>query len=336
MRHHGLRLLVMALAVTGALGAATPKDRATYRRPQAIPAPADNAPLPARVALGKMLFFDPRLSGSGWISCASCHNPAFDWTDGLPTALGDGMNRLPRATPTLVNVAYDTIFMWDGRAPTLEAQALGPITAKGEMDQNLDSLVSKLRSIAGYRALFARAYPNEPISGTTVAKAIASFERTLVATESPFDRWLDGDDAAMSDSAQRGFALFKGKAQCATCHEGFNFTDNGFHNIGVKTLPGGKPDIGRYAQRPVKSMKGAFKTPTLRDVALTAPYMHNGAYTTLAEVIDHYDRGGGDADDLDPNMKPLHLTAREKRDLVAFLRSLTGAPRAVTVPQLPQ
>jgi cytochrome c peroxidase len=183
--------------------------------------------------------------------------------------------------------------------------------------------------------MFAKAYPGEPISGKTIGKAIASFERTLLSTESPFDRWLRGDKSALDASAARGFEVFRTTGNCETCHSGFNFTDNGFHNIGVRDAPG-KEDVGRFSQRKLALMKGAFKTPTLRDVALTAPYMHNGTYRTLEEVVDHYDRGGDVKDNLSPNMKPIRLSAQDKADLVAFMRSLTGKPMQITVPQLPQ
>jgi cytochrome c peroxidase len=296
----------------------------------------DNAITPARVELGKMLFFDPRLSGSQWISCASCHNPALGWSDGLPTAIGVGMKKLPRRTPTILNVAYNTVFMWDGRAASLEDQAVGPIKNKDEMDLDMEILVERLVAIPGYAAAFERAYPGEGITEKTIAKALASFERTVVSAESPFDRWRAGNEKAVDDSAKRGFKLFTGKAKCDTCHEGANFTDNGFHNIGLKTPKGMSEDVGRYAQRKVKINKGAFKTSTLRDVELTAPYMHNGIYQTLEEVLDHYDRGGDVKDNLDPNMEPLNLTAQEKQDLLAFLKSLTGKPMHVMIPQLPR
>lgn len=306
---------------------AAPED---YQRPE-LRVPRDNALTPERIALGKALFFDPRLSGSNWISCATCHNPALGWSDGLPTAVGHGMQVLARATPTILNTAYNRKQFWDGRSPTLEHQALGPIEAAGEMNQPLAGLIPKLKAIAGYTTLFERAYPGEGISESTIAKAIAAFERTIVSTEAPFDRWISGEAGAISDAAKRGFALFEGKANCIACHQKFNFVDDGFHNIG---LPG-TDDPGRYALVKVDVLKGAFKTPTLRDITLTAPYMHNGVYATLAEVIDHYDAGGVNKTNLDPNMKPLALTASEKTDLIEFLKTLTGTPIEVTVPILP-
>jgi cytochrome c peroxidase len=254
------------------------------------------------------------------------------WSDGLATGMGDGMKRLKRATPTILNAAFLPSLMWDGRAPSLEAQALGPIQADVEMNMDMPGLMKKLSQIDGYRLMFEQAYPGEGISEKAIGKAIAAYERTVLSTESPFDRWRKGKPGPMTASAKRGFELFTGmKANCVACHQGFNFTDNGFHNIGLKETS----DIGRYEHRKVAVLKGAFKTPTLRDVALTAPYMHNGLYRTLEEVVEHYDRGGDVKDNLDPHMKPLNLSAREKADLVAFMRSLTGKPMKVAIPQLP-
>jgi cytochrome c peroxidase len=325
----------MATTVIFAMGAASPEaSRDRYLRPAEAPAPADNQLTPDRVQLGRALFFDPRLSGSNWISCATCHNPGLGWSDGLPTGWGHGMKKLGRATPTILNTAFNPIQMWDGRKSTLEDQALGPIGADAEMNQPLPELVAKLSKIDGYRSMFKKAYPSEGISEVTIAKAIASFERTVISTESPFDRWRMGDAQAISESAKRGFETFTGKANCQACHSGFNFTDNGFHNIGVKN--DGAEDVGRFAQRPVASLKGAFKTPTLRDIALTAPYMRNGAYRTLEEVVEHYDRGGDLKENLSPEIKPLHLSTQEKADLVEFMKSLTGKPMQVALPQLPQ
>ena len=339
-----MRVLLPLVAVTALVAAcssavnAPPPTAAVsadpWLRPAAVPFTEGNEPNSARIELGRTLFFDPRLSGSNMISCAWCHNPARGWTDGQATAIGHGFKRLGRATPTILNTAYNPLQMWDGRKPTLEDQALGPIGSPDEMNLPLDKMVSKLSAIPGYKALFDAAYPGEGISQQTVGKAIASFERTVVSTSAPFDRWRHGDSHAMSESAQHGFALFVGKANCSLCHQGFNFTDNGFHNIGVRSLTDTE-DEGRFAHRKVKVNKGAFKTPTLRDIELTAPYMHNGYYKTLEEVVDHYDRGGDSKANLDPNMKPLGLSPGEKSDLVAFMKALTGTPQRIEVPTLP-
>ena len=227
-------VLAIFLGILSGLVQADPAPKESYLRPAAVPAPADNQVTSERVELGKDLFFDPRLSGSGWISCATCHNPTLGWSDGLPTAIGHGMRVLSRASPTLLNAAYQRKQMWDGRFRSLEEQALGPIGAPGEMNGNPDELVAKLKTMPGYVSLFDRAYPGEGITKDTLAKAIASFERTVVSGEAPFDRWIKGDEKAISASAKHGFALFEGKANCNACHQGFDFMDDGFHNIGLK------------------------------------------------------------------------------------------------------
>jgi cytochrome c peroxidase len=331
-----LRILLTWAVVTISLPA--PYARAAssdWQRPAAVPAPAGNEPTVERIELGRALFFDPRLSAKGVMSCASCHNPALGWSDGRPTAVGHDMKILARATPTIVNAAFNPLQMWDGRKASLEAQALGPFESANEQNLPLPELEARVRGISGYAPLFARAYPGEPVTSETIAKAIASFERTVVADDAPFDRWLAGDEAAMSVSAKRGFELFAGKANCALCHQGFNFTDNGFHNIGLAETAE-TPDLGRFAHKRIAVLKGAFKTPTLRNIALTAPYMHNGAYATLADVIDHYARGGDAVDNLSANMKPFELSAREKQQLIDFLQALTSEPQPVAPPSLPQ
>ena len=329
---------VVAMAFSGfsplATGAAA--ERADlYVRPAVAPAPADNPLTPARAELGKSLFFDPRLSGSNWISCATCHNPGLGWSDGLPKSVGHGMKPLRRGSPSILNVAFNPIQMWDGRSPNFEMQALIPIETPGIMAQSMPALVKKLEPIQGYRQLFEKAYPGEGISGSTIVKALASFQRTVLSTVSPFDRWRKGNGQAVSASAKRGFALFEGKANCVKCHSGFNFTDNGFHNIGLEIVSD-DDDPGRFGQRKVPIAKGAFKTPSLRDVALTAPYMHHGIYATLEEVVEHYDRGGVVKDNVSPNIVPLNLSTQDKADLVAFMKSLTGTPARVVLPHLPQ
>jgi len=330
-----LRMMIWGVFIglgIGAVTTTTANISSEYYRPQIIPAPADNFPTQERVDLGKNLFFDPRLSGSNWISCGTCHNPALGWSDGLPTAIGDGQKVLGRATPTIINTALNVLQMWDGRFRSLEQQALGPIGAPGEMHQDVDKLLEELNKIAGYKQLFEKAYPGEGITKDTIAKAIASFERTIISSDAPFDEWVKGDKNALSTAAVRGFKLFEGKAKCSKCHSGYNFTDNGFHNIGLNDTS----DQGRFAVRKVRINKGAFKTPTLREIAKTAPYMHNGAYESLSQVIDHYNRGGVTKESLDPNITPLNLNVQEKSDLVAFLNSLSGKPMNITIPELPQ
>ncbi len=327
--------LVAAFCLHASLVAATPMAMGTsYLRPAAPPAPSNNATTPPRTDLGQKLFFDPRLSGSGWISCATCHNPSLGWSDGLALGVGEGMKKLKRHTPTILNSAYNKLQMWDGRFASLEEQALGPIGSADEMNMDMGMLVERLQAIGGYKPLFERAYPGEGITKETIAKAIAAYERTIVSGESPFDRWQKGNAGAVSAAARRGFELFAGKGNCVACHQGHNFSDDGFHNVGVKGLEG-FDDPGRFAKVAVNVMRGAHKTPSLRDVAITAPYMHNGAYSSLHQVVEMYNRGGDAKEYLDPNIKPLNLTAREVDDLVEFMKSLTGKPLAVVLPQLP-
>jgi cytochrome c peroxidase len=327
-------LLLIGLTLGLACGSVVASSKEAWRRPEIAPMPHDNQLNPLRAELGRALFFDPRLSAKGVMSCASCHNPALGWSDGRPTAVGHDMKILSRATPTIVNSAFSPLLMWDGRKGSLEDQALGPFESVDEQNLPLEELEKRVSGIAGYVSMFDHAYPGEAITRKTIAKAIASFERTILSQDSAFDRWIAGDENALFAPAKRGFDLFNGKAQCALCHQGFNFTDNGFHNIGVKESAG-VVDMGRFAQRKLPALRGAFKTPTLRDIELTAPYMHNGAYQTLEQVLEHYVRGGDVKENLDANMKPLDLTEQEKHDLLEFMRSLTSAPQPILLPNLP-
>ena len=317
-----------------AVTALEPTDavRVEYAWPRAVPYPADNIHTPAREALGKALFFDPRLSGSQWISCATCHNPALGWEDGLPTAIGHGMEVLGRKTPTILNLAWAPQLFWDGRAYSLEEQALGPIEAAGEMNLPLDQMVARVAAISGYQDMFEAAYPGEGVSEATVGKAIATYERTIVSGTAPFDRWVGGDRNAVSDAAKRGFALFTGRANCAACHSGPRFTDDSFHDIGVVG-----DDMGRADLIPgVPILEYAFKTPTLRNIAQRAPYMHNGSEATLADVIDLYALGGREhRPSLSNEMRPFDASDRDRADLVAFLESLTSRDAPVVLPVLP-
>jgi cytochrome c peroxidase len=309
--------------------------KALYKRPAKIPYPDDNKYSKAREELGKTLFFDPRLSGSNMISCGSCHNPSFSWGDALPKGVGHGHKTLGRRTPTILNLAWTEKLMWDGRANGLEEQALGPIQADVEMNMPLagdEGLLKKLQSISGYKPLFDRAYPGEGITDKTIAKAIATFERGIVSGEAPFDRFIKGDEKAISDNAKRGFALFNGKAQCFQCHSGWSFSDGSFYDIGVNS-----DDIGRSKILDTPSMQHAFKTPGLRNVALRHPYMHDGSEKSLEEVIDLYNQGGRvKRASISSLMKPLGLNDGEKQDLVAFLKTLTSKDKAIDLPTLPR
>ncbi len=294
--------------------------------------PENNQLTPERIELGQALFFDPRLSGSNQMSCATCHNPSLYWTDGLPKAIGRKSQPLQRATPTIVNVGHLRRLFWDGRAKTLEEQATGPIKSSIEMNQDIHALIKELYAIPGYVNLFEKAYPGEGITESTIGKALASFQRTIVSSyNSPFDRWISGEESALSEAAKRGFRLFDGKARCSVCHQGQNFTDGSFHNIGLNS----GEDLGRYEFIKVNVMKGAFKTPTLREIARTAPYMHNGEYQTLEQVIEHYVKGGVVKTNLSPDMKAVKLTKQEQNDLVEFLKALSEKIQPISVPILP-
>jgi cytochrome c peroxidase len=306
--------------------------KALYRRPATIPFPKDNPYTPEKAALGKRLYFDTRLSVSSAQSCASCHSPSFGWGDGLAVGVGHGMQKLGRRSPTVINAAWGGIFMWDGRLATLEEQALGPIQSAGEMNMPLEQLMKRLESIVEYKPMFVRVFPQEGMTVKTLAKAVATYERTVVSERAPFDAWIEGDQKAISEEAKRGFVLFNGKAQCAACHEGWNFTNDGFQDIGLPS-----DDIGRGKFVPgVIKMEHAFKTPGLREIVRRTPYMHDGSLATLEQVVDHYDHGGVDRPSRSDLMRPLGLAAQEKTDLVAFLKTLTSDLTPTAAPVLPR
>lgn len=300
-----------------------------------VPVPKSNPMTPEKALLGKQLFFDLRLSKNNAISCATCHDPKLGYGDGLPRAIGYTHVELGRNSPPLYTTAYQNLWFWDGRARSLEEQALMPVQAPDEMNQDLPGLVLKLQGISGYVRQFQRVFRDPAITPENVAKAIATFLRTIVPGESPADRFFKGEKAALSPSARQGLELFEGKAQCILCHNGPNLTDDGFHNIGVPPAGPLKEDLGRYQVVALPALKGAFKTPSLRMVSRTAPYMHNGVFGTLDEVIEFYDRGGDIKDNLASEMKPLNLTTQEKKDLKAFLLALTGPEAPVEYPKLP-
>jgi len=308
------------------------KLKEDYRRPYSIPFPKENPYTATKAALGKSLYFDTRLSGANLLSCASCHSPAYGWGDGQPKGVGHGMKQLGRRSPTIVNAAYGQVFMWDGRAPSLEEQALGPIKTDVEMNMPVEKLIEKLQGIAEYGPLFQAAFPGEGMSLDHVAKAIATYERTVVSGYAPFDAWIDGNEKAISPDAKRGFALFNTKAACAKCHSGWNFTDDSFHDIGLPDA-----DIGRGKFLPnVVKMQQAFKTPGLREISRRGPYMHNGSIATIDAVIDHYNDGGINRPSRSALIQPIGLTKQEKSDLVAFLKTLTSDMDPTIVPTLPR
>ena len=245
---------------------ASAEVKAAFRRPDVIPFPKDNPYTPEKATLGKMLFFDTRLSRDRNLSCASCHNPSFGWEVPFAKAIGAGGKPLGRHAPTAINQAWSKQMFWDGRAPSLEAQARGPIETPAEMDLPMSKAVERFKAVEGYRKAFEKAFPNEGLTESTILKAIATYERTIVTGDTPFDRWLRGDAKALSTSAANGFALFNGKGQCASCHTGWNFTDDKFHDIGLAT-----PDPGRMGVTKSSSDEHAFKTPSLREITARAP-----------------------------------------------------------------
>lgn len=314
-----------------------PADFKHWMLPAKPPYPSDNQPTAARIALGKQLFFDPRVSRDGNMSCASCHNPSLGWSDGLATARGFNGQLLGRASPSIVNSAYNTIQMWDGRKRNLEEQAIGPLEAAAEMNTDFERFFNWINNNPGYKKAFAEAYPNEPIGPKTFQKAIAAYERTIVSRTSAFDQWVSGKKNAMTKQQLRGLSVFMSpqKGNCVICHSPPNFTDNGFHNIGLASFSSDQPDLGRFLHKKVAINKGAFKTPTLRDVERTAPYFHDGSAKTLMDVMEHYNKGGEVTTNLSPNMKPLNLTQQDKEDLVAFMKALSSPVPPLVLPVLP-
>jgi len=289
---------------------------------QPIAWPADNPYTPEKADLGRLLYFDTRLSADNSVSCATCHAPNYAFTDALPVSNGIGHQKGTRNAPTIINGAYATVQFWDGRASTLEQQAVGPMANLVEMGNTQEGVVTKLKAIPGYRTLFAKAFGTEDFTIDHVAKAIATFERTVLSGNSPYDRYQAGNKKAMSPPQIRGLKVFQ-KAKCDKCHKDAVFSDNAFHNLGTG-MDKPDPDVGRFAVTHDPKDWGAFKTPTLRDVAETAPYMHDGSLKTLEEVVEFYNKGGIPNKNLDPNIRKLNLTEQDKKDLVAFLKALNG------------
>jgi len=351
----------------------TPADEPlTPKVPMGLPALVENAQVPghnpltrAKFELGKQLYFDPRVSKNGTVSCATCHDPERGWTDRQVSSIGIDGQVGSRNAPTVLNTAYGKSMFWDGRAPSLEGQAQGPIQNKIEMgDQSYRQIIARLRGIKGYQDQFRKVFGTEAtLDG--MAKAVATFERAAALSgNSPYDRYngdgsrgVEPDYKALSDSQKRGLLLFgltlsdeddfkpgetvRAKAACTACHNGFNFTDEQFHNLGVGWDAKKRrfADLGRWAIAPVGAKNpaelGAFKTPTVRDAERTGPYMHDGSLKTLEDVVEHYDKGGDPNPALDKDMRPLKLTRQEKADLVAFMKALSGEPIKVALPELP-
>jgi len=328
------------------------------------PVPGAEALTPAKIELGKMLFFDPRLSGDSSTSCASCHAPDLGWGDGEALSNGYPGTVHWRNSQTVLNVAYLNKWFWTGSSATLEAQAKGAMTGPLAQNMNPGLAEERLKQIPDYVRRFKDAFNGAPTFDNTLA-AIAAFERTIVSKNVPFDRYMNGDKKALNGTAIEGMALFSGKAGCIGCHNGAMLTDEDFHNVAVPKNPAftkdpmrqismrerikakGIPendylsldrDPGRFLDTKKPEDRGKFRTPTLRELKYTAPYMHNGVFTTLDQVIEFYNQGG--ADDpfgtQSPLLKPLGLTKDEKAALRTFLESLSGDPIRVEEPKLPE
>jgi len=350
----GLRAGALALV----LGAAVPAVGGGLAALGEVPVPAGNPQTGAKVELGRTLFFDRRLSGDGTMSCASCHVPEQAFADGQAVSLSYPTTRNWRNAPTLLNVAWQPLLFHDGRASSLEEQALFPLMSAFEMNQNLDFVEEELRSVPEYGALFERAFGDPDVTRERVAMALAAFERTLVTRDAPLDRHLAGEEGALSPQALEGLRVFTGQGGCVACHGGPALGDGRFHALNVPESPEferdprvaatrrfvakvyGYPgfrtldeDPGRYLITKRDGDWKAFRTPTLREVASTAPYMHNGIFSTLEEVVAFIDRGGGEGN---TELRPLGLTAAERAALVAFLaEALTGTPPEVRFPRVP-
>ena len=323
----GAGALVSLLLVPATAPTATAQNHSTHfsvplglRR---IPWPEENGYSPARAELGRMQFFDGRLSANGVVSCAFCHEPshAFSGTEARSSGV-DGKAGV-RHAPTLINRAWGKSEFWDGRAPTLEAQVTVPITNPDEMGMTVDQVVKKIQGIKGYAPLFAAAFGDSTVNFERIAKAIATFERTIVSGDSPYDRYLAGDKHALTKQQKDGLDFFNKKGECAECHSGPNFTDEKFANVGVGADQA-QPDPGREAVTGKRGDWGKFKAPTLRDLARRGPYMHDGSAKTLNEVLDIYAKGGLPNPHLDTRLTPFYLDEQTRQDLLAFLDSLNG------------
>jgi cytochrome c peroxidase len=329
----GLLVMVWAvlLLVGGSTGAvAAPEEKYEITIPLGLDEeqfviPENNPLTKEKIELGRFLFFDKRMSQNNTISCSTCHIPALAFTDGQPVSAGIHRQQGGRSAPTSINRGFSKAQFWDGRATTLEEQSVGPLTNPIEHGfPNNDDVVARINKIEGYKKLFNKAFGTNKITIQHVGKAIASFQRTLISGNSAFDRFdYEGEEKAISEAAKRGKILFFGKARCNLCHFGTNFSDEKFHNVGIG-WEGETVDVGRYHVSHDQKEIGAFKTPTLREISRTAPYMHDGRFVTLKQVVDHYNQGGVKNPFLDNQIIPLNLTEPEKQDLIEMLRTLTG------------
>lgn len=325
-------LVIGVVVVAGLFAAHAGADPEPPDPPRGLPPvfwPEENPYSPEKVELGRLLYFDKRLSSDQSVACASCHAPEQAFTDRSPVSTGIGQQKGGRSAPTVINRAYSTFQFWDGRADSLEEQAKGPLANPIEMTTAKDAseahraVVANIKRVPGYVKRFQKAFGNGDITIDHVAKAIATFERTVLSGNSPFDRYQAGDKKALTESQVRGMNIFFKKTACDACHLGFNFTDGSYMNIGIG-MEKKNPDLGRYLITGREEDKGAFKTPTLREIEHTAPYMHDGSLKTLDDVVEHYNKGGIKNPTLSARMKPLTLSEQEKKDLVAFLKALSG------------
>jgi cytochrome c peroxidase len=313
-------LAAIALAAEPSIPAdSLPKDLALDKIPVGLAprsVPKDSPLTAARVALGRKLFFDPILSADNTVACANCHKPEHGFSEGKPRGIRG--QELTRRAPSLFNRAYGAAFFWDGRAATLEEQALQPIANPQELGSSVEDAIKKLQAHDDYRKKFASAF-DDGVTAANLGKALASFERVLLRGDAKVDRFRRGEHDIMDAAERHGMWLFESRGRCWRCHSGLNFSDESYHNTGVNW---GKNDLGRFAVTKAEADRGKFKTPSLRGVALTAPYMHDGSMKTLDDVLEFYNRGGNRNPHVDAALEPLNLTKEELADLVAFLKTL--------------
>lgn len=347
-RSFALRLaamgLLLCLLLAGCAQQQPPAPAAPAFEPEILPIPkqlpqyeemqipADNPMTPEKVALGRQLFFDKRLSVDGTRSCYSCHVCEKGLTDGLAKAVGALNKALPRSSPTLWNIGYHKEFYWDGRSGSLEKQGMAAWIG-GNMGAKADEIATKLNAVSGYKSQFQKVFGSD-VTPENIIKAITAFERTIISGDTAYDRWKAGDEAAISDEAKRGAKLFK-DLKCTNCHDGVLFTDQQYHNVGIG-MDAKEPDVGRFKVSNKPEDTGAFKTPTLRDITKSAPYFHDGSVATLEEVVDLMVGGGKPNKYLDKkNLQKRKVTSAQKQDLLAFLKTLEVIC-TLTEPKLPQ
>lgn len=311
--------LFLVFALLGSLLTANELKKSEWTRPSKIPTPKNNPLTYEKISLGKKLFFDPILSRGNNISCMSCHNPLKGWSDADKIAIGDKGQHGIRNTPTILNSAYQYTYFWDGRARSLEEQALKPLLEHAEMNLDPKEAVKKLQKDSVYQEMFQKAFPNEKITTQTLAKALAAFERTIVSGESRFDKYIAGDKTQLTHEEIKGFSIFLNKANCIVCHSGFNFSDQSFNNVGIDNS-----DIGRAKIKKRALWRGAFKTPTLRNISNSAPYFHDGSVETLKDAVSFCAKGDRDKNTrVSSTLIDKHLSENDINKIVKFLNTLS-------------